>query len=280
MTHTSLLSIVTFIYFASFVFYLFFMVFGRDFWGKAASLTALTGFAGQTAALIIRWKTSYSLGFGHIPLSNFYESLIFFAWTVVLLNIIMEWRLRNYTIGVFVLPVAFLLMAYASISNVSDSIEPLVPALQSNWLTSHVLTCFMGYAAFTVAFSLGIIFFIKKIPYAEENQMFMFFRLLPPESMVNDLIYQSIILGFIFLTMGIITGSIWAHFAWGSYWSWDPKETWAFITWLLYALMLHARQTRGWQEKHMALMTVIGFGSVLFTYLGVNLLQSMHSYII
>lgn len=278
MIHTTLLSIVTFVYFTSFVFYLFSMIFGKDLWGKMASLTALAGLAGQTAALIIRWKSSYDLGFGHVPLSNFYESLIFFAWAIVLLYIMMEWRLKNRTIGVFVLPVAFLLMAYASISNVSNRIEPLIPALQSNWLTSHVLTCFMGYAAFTVAFALGIMFLIKKMPNSNENKTFVFFRLLPAEPIIDELMYQSVALGFVFLTLGIITGSVWAHFAWGSYWSWDPKETWSLITWLIYALMLHARQIRGWEGKSMALMTVIGFASVLFTYLGVNMLQSLHSY--
>ncbi|MEN6620905.1 MAG: c-type cytochrome biogenesis protein CcsB [Smithella sp.] len=278
MIHTSLLSIVTFIYFASFLFYLFSMLFVRNFWGRLASLTALTGLVGQTAALIVRWKTSYNLGFGHVPMSNFYESLIFFAWAVVLLYLIMEWRLKNRTIGLFVLPVAFLLMAYASMSNISNHIEPLLPALQSNWLISHVLTCFLGYAAFTMAFAFGIIFYMQKLPGPDENKT-LFFRLLPAKSTLEDLMYKSVIFGFIFLTMGIIIGSIWAHYAWGSYWSWDPKETWSFITWLIYALMLHARQIRGWQERSMALMTIIGFSSVLFTYFGVNMLQSLHNYI-
>ena len=280
MIHTTLLGVVTFVYFAAFVFYLFSMISGRDFWGKVATFTALLGLAGQTVSLIIRWKTSYDLGIGHVPLSNFYESLIFFAWAIVLFYAVMEWRLKNRTLGVFVLPVAFLLMAYASISpNVNSRIEPLIPALQSNWLTSHVLTCFMGYAAFTVAFALGIMFFVKKMSGKDENKSPVFFRLLPAESILDELMHQSAVLGFVFLTMGIITGSVWAHYAWGSYWSWDPKETWSLITWLIYALMLHARNVRGWRGKRMALMTIIGFGCVLFTYLGVNLLPGLHSYL-
>ncbi len=279
MINTTILSWVTFIYFAAFVFYLFRMVLGREFWGRMATWTALIGLIAQSAALVIRWKTSYDLGMGHVPLSNFYESLIFFAWTIVLLYLLMEKRLNNRSIGVFVMPVVFLIMAYASIApGISNRIEPLIPALQSNWLTSHVLTCFMGYAAFTVAFALGIMFFVKKMSTAEKDKSPVFFRLLPAESMLDELMYQSAALGFVFLTLGIVTGSVWAHYAWGSYWSWDPKETWSLITWLIYALMLHVRNVRGWRGQRMALMAIIGFGCVLFTYLGVNLLPSLHSY--
>jgi cytochrome c-type biogenesis protein CcsB len=279
MINTTILSWVTFIYFAAFVFYLFRMILGREFWGKLATWTALVGFIAQTAALIIRWKTSYDMGMGHAPLSNFYESLIFFAWTIVLLYLLMEWRLKNRSIGVFVMPVAFLIMAYASIApGINNRIEPLIPALQSNWLTSHVLTCFMGYAAFTVAFALGIMFFVKKAVRDDASSSSIFIRLLPSEYQMDDLMYSCAALGFIFLTLGIVTGSVWAHYAWGSYWSWDPKETWSLITWLVYAVMLHTRLVRGWRGKRMAVMAIVGFGCVLFTYLGVNFLPSLHSY--
>ncbi len=279
MINTTILSWVTFIFFAAFVFYLFRMILGREFWGKLATWTALVGLVAQSIALIIRWKTSYDLGMGHAPLSNFYESLIFFAWTIVFLYLLMEWRLKNRSIGAFVLPIAFLIMAYASIApGISNRIEPLIPALQSNWLTSHVLTCFLGYAAFTVAFALGMMFFIKKAAGADSSRSSIFIRLLPYEYQMDDLMYSSTTLGFIFLTLGIVTGSVWAHYAWGSYWSWDPKETWSLITWLVYAVMLHTRLVRGWRGKRMAIMAIVGFACVLFTYLGVNLLPSLHSY--
>lgn len=279
MINTAILSWVTFIYFAAFVFYLFRMILGREFWGKLATGVALAGLVAQSVALIIRWKTSYDLGMGHAPLSNFYESLIFFAWTIVLLYLLMERRLKNRSIGVFVLPVAFLVMAYASIApGINNRIEPLIPALQSNWLTSHVLTCFMGYAAFTVAFALGMMFFVKTSAGGDLSKASVFIRLLPSEYQMDELMYSSAALGFVFLTLGIATGAVWAHYAWGSYWSWDPKETWSLITWLTYAVMLHARLVRGWRGKRMAIMAIVGFGCVLFTYLGVNLLPSLHSY--
>jgi len=279
MINTTILSWVTFIYFAAFVFYLFRMILRHEFWGKLATWTALIGLVAQSVALIIRWKTSYNMGMGHAPLSNFYESLIFFAWTIVLLYLLMEWRLKNSSIGVFVLPVAFLIMAYASIApGINNRIEPLIPALQSNWLTSHVLTCFLGYAAFTVAFALGLMFFVKKAAGADASRSSIFIRLLLTEYQMDELMYSCAALGFIFLTLGIVTGSVWAHYAWGSYWSWDPKETWSLITWLIYAVMLHARLVRGWRGQRMAIMAIVGFACVLFTYLGVNLLPSLHSY--
>jgi cytochrome c-type biogenesis protein CcsB len=280
MIHTTILSWVTFVYFLAFVFYLFRMILNRDVWGRLATYTAIAGLLAQTVAMVIRWKTSYDLGIGHAPLSNFYESLIFFAWTIVLLYVIMEMRIKNKTLGVFVLPVAFLLMAFASISpNISDRIQPLIPALQSNWLTSHVLTCFLGYAAFTMAFGVGIMYFIKQWMGEGGKENGHITRLIPDTDMLDELMYQGDVLGFIFLTLGIMTGSIWAHYAWGSYWSWDPKETWSLITWLIYALVLHTRNVRGWRGRRMAVMNIIGFASVLFTYLGVNYLPGLHSYI-
>jgi len=279
MINTTILSWVTFVYFAAFVFYLFRMILGKEFWGKIATWVALAGLVAQSIALIIRWKTSYDLGMGHAPLSNFYESLIFFAWTIVMLYLLMEWRMKNRSIGAFVMPVAFLIMAYASIApGINNRIEPLIPALQSNWLTSHVLTCFMGYASFTVAFALGIIFLIKGKKNGKDSQAGGVDRLLPSEYQLDELMYSSTALGFIFLTLGVVTGSVWAHYAWGSYWSWDPKETWSLITWLVYAVMLHARLVRGWRGRRMAIMAIVGFACVLFTYLGVNLLPSLHSY--
>ena len=277
MINTAILSWVTFIYFASAIFYLFKMVTGKDFWGLIASFSALAGLIAQTIALILRWFESYKLGIGHAPLSNLYESLIFFAWTIVLLYLITEWRIKSRNLGVFVIPFAFFSMAFASFSpNVSNRIQPLIPALQSNWLISHVITCFFGYAAFTIACGLGLMYLLKGMKKGRDAGLFL--RLVPDREILDELAYHSIVIGFIFLTLGIITGSVWAYSAWGSYWSWDPKETWSLITWLIYAALLHSRFVRGWRGKKMAVMSIIGFASVLFTYFGVNYLPGLHSY--
>jgi cytochrome c-type biogenesis protein CcsB len=272
--NTTILGWVTFIYLGSAIFYLFRMVTGREFWGPFASSSALAGLVAQTFALILRWIESYKMGIGHAPLSNLYESLIFFAWAIVLLYLIMEWRIKSRNLGVFVIPFAFLSMAYASLED--GVIQPLIPALQSNWLTSHVITCFFGYAAFTIACGLGFMYLLKGLEKGESSRPFL--RFMPDREILDELSYHSVVIGFIFLTLGIITGSVWAYSAWGSYWSWDPKETWSFITWLIYAAMLHSRFVRGWRGKRMAIMSIIGFASVLFTYFGVNYLPGLHSY--
>jgi cytochrome c-type biogenesis protein CcsB len=279
MNDTAILSGVTFVYLLSFLLYLVRMVRGKEFWGSAASWVARIGFLLHTAALLLRWKGSYDLGIGHAPLANFYESLIFFAWAVLLLYLIIEWRTRSRSLGAFVIPVAFLLLAFASISpGVSDRIQPLIPALQSNWLTVHVLTCFLGYASFTMAFAAGIMYLLKGRARDGGTEEGTFLRLIPASDALEELLYQGVILGFVLLSLGIMTGSVWAHYAWGSYWSWDPKETWSLITWIVYAVMLHARSVRGWRGRRMAWMALLGFASVLFTYLGVNYLDSLHSY--
>jgi len=275
--NTIILSWVTFIYFGSAIFYIFKMVTGKEFWGPLASIIAFIGLIAQTVGLILRWLESYKMGIGHAPLSNLYESLIFFSWTIVLLYLIIEWRIKSRNLGAFVIPFAFFSMAFASFSpNVNARIQPLIPALQSNWLISHVITCFFGYAALTIACGLGFMYLLKGLE--KEKRPRAFFRLLPGREIVDELTYHSVVIGFIFLTLGIITGSVWAYSAWGSYWSWDPKETWSLITWLIYAAMLHSRFVRGWRGKRMAIMSIIGFASVLFTYFGVNYLPGLHSY--
>ena len=189
----------------------------------------------------------------------------------------MEWRTRNRSIGTFITPLAFLALAYASFSdNVKSGIQPLVPALQSNWLTAHVITCFFGYASFALAFSLSIMYLIKSMEMPERKNVFL--RLIPRTEILDELSYQLVGIGFLMLTLGIITGSVWANFAWGSYWSWDPKETWSLITWIVYATFLHSRMIRGWKGKRLAILSIIGFLCVMFTYFGVNFLAGLHSY--
>jgi cytochrome c-type biogenesis protein CcsB len=295
MIDTVILSWTTFIYLAVFAFYLIRMLSGKEIWGRLGTAAALMALLAQTAALILRWVASYQMGIGHAPLSNLYESLIFFSWSIMALYLVIEWRTKSRSLGTFVAPVAFLCMAYASLSpNISSRIQPLIPALQSNWLTSHVITCFLGYAAFTVAFASGLMALLKGMERdtstpdgtalgknsatPPQTNFQRFVGHIPEPGILDELIYQSAALGFIFLAIGIMTGSIWAHYAWGSYWSWDPKETWSLITWLIYAIMLHARYVRGWRGKRMAVMAIVGFISVLITYLGVNYLPGLHSY--
>jgi cytochrome c-type biogenesis protein CcsB len=174
------------------------------------------------------------------------------------------------------MPLAFLAMAYASLSpNISDRIQPLLPALKSNWLIAHVITCFIGYAAFAVAFGLSIMFLIRQRKPVSKGSLRDRF---PKPNVIDDLTHQMIMFGFLFLSVGIISGAVWANSAWGRYWGWDPKETWSLITWFIYATLLHAKLMRGWHGRRIAYLSVIGFAAVLFTYFGVNLLPGLHSY--
>jgi cytochrome c-type biogenesis protein CcsB len=272
-----ILSYITFVYFVSFMLYLLMMVMGKEFFGRVATVVTLAGLLGQSFAMVLRWIESYELGIGHAPLSNLYESLIFFAWTAVFLYLLIEWRTKNRSLGAFATPLAFLAMAYASYSSsITSRIQPLVPALKSNWLIAHVVTCFFGYAAFGLACGLSVMYFLKKGEKPEGSNVFI--RIIPESAILDEMSYQMVVIGFLLLTLGIITGSVWAHSAWGSYWSWDPKETWSLITWLVYAALLHSRMVRGWRGNKLALLSIIGFSCVLFTYFGVNFLAGLHSY--
>ena len=277
MDSSLILSYTTFVFFGAFMAYLLGMVMNRDFLSRLGTYLSLLGFTAQTLAIILRWMESYEMGIGHAPLSNLYESLVFFSWTLMLLYLILEWRTKNRTIGTFVTPLVFLAMAYASFSpNISSQIQPLIPALKSNWLISHVITCFFGYAAFALSFGVSIMYLLKRLDAEQKNNLFL--KLIPSTTILDDLNYQMIVIGFLMLTLGIITGSVWAHSAWGTYWSWDPKETWSLITWLVYASVIHTRLVRGWKGKKIAILSIVGFACVLFTYFGVNYLSGLHSY--
>jgi cytochrome c-type biogenesis protein CcsB len=276
MNSSSILSITTFVYGLAGFCYIYAWVFKKPLVGKAGTWVAVLGLAGNTAGIALRWVESYQLGFGHAPLSNLYESLVFFAGTIILIYLFIERKYQNRVIGAFTTPLAFLALAYASLSpNISDRIQPLIPALKSNWLIAHVIACFIGYGAFAVACGVSFMYLVKQKSSDNKSSML---NLLPDVDMLDDLNHRLVMFGFLFLSVGIITGAVWAHSAWGRYWGWDPKETWSLITWFVYATLLHARMMRGWRGKRTAILSIGGFAAVLFTYFGVNLLPGLHSY--
>ena len=280
MNSSQLLGITTFTYLFSTILYVAILVFKAPRLGVTATLFTLVAWLIQTAGLGLRWLESYQLGFGHAQLTNMYESVVFFSWTIIILYLAIEWKFKTKIIGAFAVPFAFLAMAYASFStDISRAISPLIPALQSNWLIAHVVTCFIGYAAFAVAAGLGIMYLIKNRSPKVDQESTGLISTLPPLTTIDDIIHKTMVFGFIWLTAGIITGAVWANSAWGTYWSWDPKETWSLITWFIYAITLHARYTRGWHGTKIAYLAIFGFLAVLFTYYGVNfILSGLHSY--
>jgi cytochrome c-type biogenesis protein CcsB len=254
---------------------------------NAARLLLWAALGAHTAALLGRWAGSYQLAALNsapalftaklkllviqAPLSNFYESLVFFAWTLPALGLFAFRRYFKGYLGALVSVLACLLLAYASFGGVDTRIKPLMPALKSNWLLIHVVTAFLGYAAFALAFGAGLLYLVQ-----ERHPR----KSLPPPAQLDRLVYRAAVLGFLLLTLGILTGAVWAETAWGRYWSWDPKETWSLITWLIYATLLHARLLKGWQGRRIAWLAVLGFLAVLFTYFGVSfLLTGLHSYL-
>ncbi len=281
MDSSQLLGITTFTYLLSSLLYVALFVFKAQGLGRFATSFTIFACLIQTVGLGMRWYESYEMGIGHAPLTNMYESVVFFAWTIIIIYLGIEWKFKNRIIGSFAVPFAFLAMAYGALDpDINRNITPLVPALQSNWLIAHVITCFIGYAAFAVAAGLGIMYLIKntqKTPDAPDDDSLI--GSLPSLKVIDDIIHKTMVFGFIWLSAGIITGAIWANSAWGTYWSWDPKETWSLITWFAYAITLHARYTRGWGGVRIAWLAIIGFVAVIFTYYGVNFwLSGLHSY--
>lgn len=243
-------------YFLAMVFYSTELFFRNKLLPTLARLFILSGIVSLTVYIAIRWQIA-----GRPPLSNMFESMIIFAWTIGLVLIFIDLRYKIKIVSSLVSLLGLLALGYSSF--LDKEITPLLPALKSNWLTIHVLTCFIGYSALTAGFVSSLVILFKK-----------------KEIVKLDAISHKIIaFGFLFLTLGIITGAVWANSAWGSYWSWDPKETWSLITWFIYAIYLHTRLTKGWKEKKAAWLAVIGFLAMLFTYFGVNyLLSGLHSY--
>ena len=408
MESSLLFNIATLSYLLAMVLYISYLAFKKNGIGKTASVVTYLGFAVQTVALLLRWRESYQMDIGRAPLSNLYESLVFFTWSTVLIYIIVELKYKTRAFGAFVLPVAFLALAFINVAGISSEITPLVPALKSNWLFYHVLVSFLGYAAFGIAFAIsmiyllmdteergpsfnlayGVVALIVLVPLGysmtgqgmktafwlglgalilawfiflimsgakHKSQVYVFWsfcvtlaivmlaamgidflylisfqhlaagesfkkhmfeatfvssstpviliswaavvfllviiwsqgmrlkaffkQYMPPLNQLDDVTYRMIAIGWPLLTAGIITGAVWANSAWGTYWGWDPKETWSLITWFVYAIYLHARYVRGWKGSQMAVISAVGFLAVIFTYLGVNLvLSGLHSY--
>ncbi len=259
------------------------LVSGSDFTGKVGTGLTWSAVVMGFTGMLVRWRESYLISpdVGHIPVSNLYEVFILFCLITAVLYLYYEYRHQTRTMGSFVLiiisaAVAFLL--WYTFSRGAHEIQPLVPALKSYWMKIHVPANFVGYGCFSIAAMLGTAFLIrnfadKKFPQAALT------RRLPALELLDDVMYKSIALGFAFFTIATILGALWAAEAWGGYWSWDPKETWALIVWLNYAAWLHLRMTKGWQGTVMAWWAIIGLFVTLFAFLGVNMfLSGLHSY--
>lgn len=226
--------------------------------------------------LLVRWYESYLMGsdIGHIPLSNLYEVFVLFCLVTAMFYLYYERHYATRALGAFVLTViaaavAFLL--WYSVGRDAQVIQPLVPALQSWWMKIHVPANFIGYATFALAAMVAVAYLLK--------QHNVLATRLPSLAVLDDLMYRAISVGFSFFTVATILGALWAAEAWGGYWSWDPKETWALIVWLNYAAWLHMRLIKGLRGAVAAWWALIGLFVTTFAFIGVNLfLSGLHSY--
>ncbi len=260
--------------------------------GFVRVLIALTNLV-LAAQLLLRWWQS-----GHFPISNLYESLCFLTWGFTLTQLLIERSIQSSFVQAVLTPISLISISFASFALPEElkAASALVPALKSSWLIMHVSVIMCSYAAlilgsllsFAVLLetqgddlqirgsSIGIGGFKDSTNYSSDNNNPITFT---RSENIDNLSYRTISLGFLLLTFGLISGAVWANEAWGTWWSWDPKETWAFISWLVYAAYLHTRLSRGWQGKRPALIAVLGLFVILICYIGVNLLGiGLHSY--
>lgn len=255
-------------YLASMVLYFLFFVMKKENFGKAADYIVIGAFVLHTAALATR-----GIGAGRLPLTNQYEFATSFAWGICLCYLGFLWKYKFRALGTFVTPVIFLIIGYAAMQ--SREVRELMPALRSNWLAIHVSSAIISYGAFGVSFAVSAMFLFRQ---KMQNNSFWDAHI-PQQEKLDLISYRAVSLGFLFLTFVMISGAIWAERAWGSYWSWDPKETWSLITWIIYAIYLHLRISKGWKGRSAAIFAAVGFICVIFTYIGVNtLLPGVHSY--
>jgi cytochrome c-type biogenesis protein CcsB len=222
----------------------------------------------HTVMLVLR-----GIAAGRLPMTNQYEFASCFAWALCLTSLIFIRKYRFPVLGAFAAPVILLMIGYAAMQ--SREIHELMPALRSNWLAFHVSTAIISYGSFGVSFVLGLLELargrMKKDGFLDQH--------MPAPEKLDLIAYRSVSLGMLFLTMTMLTGAICAEQAWGSYWSWDPRETWSLVTWIVYAVYLHLRLRRNWRGRAAAIFAVVGFICVIFTYIGVNtFLPGIHSY--
>jgi cytochrome c-type biogenesis protein CcsB len=277
----------------------FWSVSGSGQASRAVRLLVAAANLGLTAQLLLRWWQS-----GHFPISNLYESLCFLAWACTLTQLLVERSYPSPLVAAATTPMGLGCVAFASFA-LPDQLQqaaPLVPALRSSWLVMHVSVIMVSYAALLVGslLSLAVLFTdrgqdlelrsssigsggFRQAQLAIDSAGPTGFSLssvsLSLSEQLDSLSYRTITVGFLLLSIGIVSGAVWANEAWGSWWSWDPKETWALICWLVYAAYLHTRLSRGWQGRRPALVAVAGFVVICVCYIGVNLLGiGLHSY--
>jgi cytochrome c-type biogenesis protein CcsB len=262
-----LFTVSLWLYLGAFVLFTAFFALRQITLGRLGAILLFTGGGFQTAGIGIRWDLA-----GHIPLSNMFEYASAMSWMAVVSFGVLLWRYRKLVIGVFVAPLVFAIVVAASLLP-KDISQQLVPALQSYWLTIHVTLAALGEGAFAVAFAVSIMYLVTQRTGGGGQ------RRLPSPEVLDEINYRAIAIGYPLFTIGaLFAGAIWAHNAWGAFWSWDPKEVGSLIIWLFYTGYLHARLQRDWRGPRAAWMSILGFSMTVLSFLGNIYLSGNHSY--
>jgi len=267
---TPLLVATLLAYVLAFMFYFITFIYSKETFLNYAKILTLVAFLFNSSLFIFR-----AVLINGLPLRNLFEFGLFFVWAITLVFLIIQYKFNLPVAALFVLPINILLLLF--LVNLDVTIRPAMPALRSKWLIVHVLSAVLAYGAFAISFALSIMYLLKE-RLMKSNPAGRLAGILPKPEILDELSYKVIFVGMPALTIMLVTGAVWAEYSWGRYWSWDPKETWALITWFIYSAYLHIR-LRGWKGRKAAILSILGFLAVIFTFLGVSyLLPGIHSY--
>ncbi len=255
-------------YFLSAAGYLFYLIFQKNYLQRAGFGLLLAGFTCHTIALAMGWFQS-----GGVPVRNLYETLLVAGWATAGIFLLFSYRLHMKIFGIYAAPLIALIMIVAT--QMTQVPVQARTVFNNFWLIVHVVTIFLGEAALALAGGAGVLYLIQEQAIKTKRHGF-FYKRLPSLDLLDGTGYACIIAGFTLMTFGLVTGMIYAKTVWGRFWSWDPKEIWAGVTWLLYAALLHERLTVGWRGRRSAVLAIIGFAVIIFTFLGVNFFLQGH----
>ena len=248
--------------------YLGYLFIQKTVFQRAAVILMLAAFAAHTLSLIVT-----GIHTGNFPINNFRETLSVTAWAIAAVFLGFSHTYKLKVLGAYAAPLIALTLIAAH--QMPDTVAQNPQLFKSWWLAAHIVTIFTGNAAFALAGGLGVLYLLQESAIKRKRRGFFFSRL-PSLDLLDTVGYSCIAVGFTMLTIGLITGVVYAKAIWGHFWSWDPKEVWSAITWLFYAALLHERLAVGWRGRRAAIMAIIGFGVLLFTFLGVNFLLQGH----
>ena len=264
MINTYLYAIMPLLYLLCAVLYLLHVLFKVERVGRIATIMAIAGLIIHSAAFIARWIESYRVGMGHLPIRGPYECITFSALMLVAFYLAIEFKIHIRAFGVFIMPVAFLLMVFATLnSRFSKQIVAMPEVLQGNYINYHLSSCFIGYAAFTVSFVASILYLFRRGEVGAQAAN----TILPPRETLDEISYKMIAIGFVMYSILIVTGMFRSKLIWGSYWQWDQVQTWSLIAWLVYAVLLHGRFTWKWSGTLTAVLSIIGFLFSIISFL-------------